>query len=517
MSQEKLKSVDTQDYKKMEFEQIVELSPINTMTATIDGTLTFLNKVSIETLKTLQGHISVPVDQLVGQSIDMFHKNPAVQRKIIGDPKNLPYQTIIDFAGEKLDLLLSPLYNSNGEYEGPLVSWSVVTESLRDSESAAMSDQMIDLAPINILMCSVDGTIEKVNKKSVKTLNTLRDLLPCPPEDMVGKKMDIFHKTPSFQQNIIGDPNNLPHKATITLGTEKLELEISPVFNKDNEYMGPMVTWDLVTSKYTLVSNLKTNSEQLEGSSTRLMEISSSLSSAAEETSAQANTASVAGEEVNAGVQSVASNMDEMSEAIKEITKVTSESSQMSSNASKLASKANDVISQLDKSSIDIGDIIKVISSIAQQTNLLALNATIEAARAGEAGKGFAVVANEVKELAKQTAKATSDITQKIEAIQNDSKEAMGAIVEIGGAIDNINGHAANIASSVEEQAATTNEVSRIVVESAEGVKQISENIGQVSQAATMTGKDAINALEASKDLKGIVESLNALIKEIDA
>ena len=172
---------------------------------------------------------------------------------------------------------------------------------------------------------------------------------------------------------------------------------------------------------------------------------------------------------------------------------------------------------QLDKSSIDIGDIIKVISSIAQQTNLLALNATIEAARAGEAGKGFAVVANEVKELAKQTAKATSDITQKIEAIQNDSKEAMGAIVEIGGAIDNINGHAANIASSVEEQAATTNEVSRIVVESAEGVKQISENIGQVSQAATMTGKDAINALEASKDLKGIVESLNALIKEIDA
>jgi hypothetical protein len=157
---------------------------------------------------------------------------------------------------------------------------------------------------------------------------------------------------------------------------------------------------------------------------------------------------------------------------------------------------------------MDIGNVIKVISSIAQQTNLLALNATIEAARAGEAGKGFAVVANEVKELASQTGKATQEITKKIETIQSDSKNAVDAIAEISGAIEKINGYTGNIAASVEEQAATTNEVTRIISESAEGVKQISENIVQVSQAAANTGKDAGKALEAAKVVGRIAETL---------
>ena len=106
MSQAKMKSVESTTEVEMEYHQMVALSPINTMTATKDGTLTYLNDVSIKTLKTLQEHINVNVDDLIGESIDMFHSNPAVQRKIIGDPKNLPYHTVIDFAGEKLDLQL---------------------------------------------------------------------------------------------------------------------------------------------------------------------------------------------------------------------------------------------------------------------------------------------------------------------------------------------------------------------------------------------------------------------------
>src|SRR5690606_12687970 len=154
-----------------------------------------------------------------------------------------------------------------------------------------------------------------------------------------------------------------------------------------------------------------------------------------------------------------------------------SESSQMAKMTLEKAQESNATILKLGASSQEIGDVIKVISSIAQQTNLLALNATIEAARAGEAGKGFAVVANEVKELAKQTAKATNDITKKIETIQSDSKNAVNAIGEISIAIDKVNGYAGNIAASVEEQASTTNEVTRIVTEAAEGVRQINENI----------------------------------------
>ena len=118
---------------------------------------------------------------------------------------------------------------------------------------------------------------------------------------------------------------------------------------------------------------------------------------------------------------------------------------------------------------------VKVITSIAEQTNLLALNATIEAARAGEAGKGFAVVANEVKELAKETAKATEDISRKIDAIQGDTAEAVKAIKEIRGIIGQVNDIATTIASAVEEQTATTNEIGRNVAEAAQGDGDIAQ------------------------------------------
>ncbi|MFZ9001898.1 MAG: methyl-accepting chemotaxis protein, partial [Bacteriovoracaceae bacterium] len=150
-----------------------------------------------------------------------------------------------------------------------------------------------------------------------------------------------------------------------------------------------------------------------------------------------------------------------------------------------------------------------------QQTNLLALNATIEAARAGDAGKGFAVVANEVKELAKQTARATNDITQKIENIQGDSVSAVQAIQDITDAIDKVNQYASNIAASVEEQAATTNEVTRIVNDSAEGVNQITENITQVSIAAENTGKDAMTTQQSAKVLGVMADKIKGYIQKI--
>lgn len=164
---------------------------------------------------------------------------------------------------------------------------------------------------------------------------------------------------------------------------------------------------------------------------------------------------------------------------------------------------------------VEIGNVIKVISSIAQQTNLLALNATIEAARAGEAGKGFAVVANEVKELAKQTAKATDDITNRINAIQGDSKEAVNAINGISTVIEKLNSISVAIAAAVEEQTATSNEVARVVKESNKGVEDIADVVRAVSASTKQNSLGAGQTLEAARSLTLLAEKLKALVKEV--
>jgi methyl-accepting chemotaxis protein len=365
------------------------------------------------------------------------------------------------------------------------------------------------------MMASPDGILTDINEALLDTLGRLQKYLPEKPENLIGKNIDIFHKNPESIRRIIKDPKNLPMRSVITIGPEKLTLLIGAILSKEGQYLGPMVTWEVVTDRVNLVNDVTRVSNTLSEAASSVQSISSSLGSAAEETSAQANTASVASEEVNAGVQTVATNMDEMVIAIKEITKVTNEAAEMTNEAMQLASSAGDIINKLGDSSQDIGNVIKVISSIAQQTNLLALNATIEAARAGEAGKGFAVVANEVKELANQTAKATSDITKKIETIQEDSKKAVLAIAEISTAIDKVNGFTSTIATSIEKQALTTNEVTRIMTEAADGVKQISENISQVSTAAANTGKDAIHAQEASKGMGDIAHTLKGYVDRL--
>ncbi|NBQ52068.1 MAG: hypothetical protein EBU49_00595 [Proteobacteria bacterium] len=313
----------------------------------------------------------------------------------------------------------------------------------------------------------------------------------------------------------MSDPKNLPHKAQIKLANETLHLLASPVFDGDNKYIGPMVTWDLITDRVTLVSNLNEASSQLAAAAAELNATASEMSSNAEETNREAVSAAGASEEISRGVDAVATNSEEMNAAIKEIARNASEASAMSNATLKQAHTTNDTIAQLGQSSQEIGNVIKVISSIAQQTNLLALNATIEAARAGEAGRGFAVVANEVKELAKQTARATEEITGKINAIQRDTGAAVEAIAAIAISIEKLNNIAGAIAASVEEQQATTTEMSRVVQDSAKGVSSITRNIKAVSEASSQTSSGASQCMTAAKQLAQLADSLRELVQKV--
>lgn len=264
----------------------------------------------------------------------------------------------------------------------------------------------------------------------------------------------------------------------------------------------------------TSMRSISRNAEALSTSSQQLAATSQEMSSNAEETAVQAGTVANATQEVTSNLNSVATGAEQMNSTVQSIAGNAGDAAKVAGEAVKAANAANATVAKLGVSSAEIGQVIKVITSIAQQTNLLALNATIEAARAGEAGKGFAVVAHEVKELAKQTAKATEDISQKITAIQEDTKRAVESIASISTIIDQINDISGTIATAVEEQSATTNEMSRNVQEAAKSSAEISQNIQGVAAAAEGTTRGAQDTLKAAQQLTEMAVQLRNLVNQ---
>ena len=260
------------------------------------------------------------------------------------------------------------------------------------------------------------------------------------------------------------------------------------------------------------VRGIATNAGALGESSEELLGVSQQMGASSQETAAQAGTVSAASEQVSQSVQTVAAAIEELGASIREIAKSAGDGARVATTAAEAAEQTNATIAKLGASSAEIGQVVKVITSIAQQTNLLALNATIEAARAGEAGKGFAVVANEVKELAKETAKATEEIGEKIAAIQGDTGRAVEAIKEITAIVAQISDISSTIATAVEEQTAATSEISRNVSEAARGSNEIAQNITSVAQAAQDTMAGAAKTRDAAGYLQLMASELQEMV-----
>jgi methyl-accepting chemotaxis protein len=260
------------------------------------------------------------------------------------------------------------------------------------------------------------------------------------------------------------------------------------------------------------MAGIAETSQQLYSSSEELSAVSNQMASASEETSSQASTVSAATEQVTQNMQSVSSASEEMSSSIKEIAQNANDAAQVAKQAVKAAEDSKSSMGELDASSQEIGQVIKLITSIAEQTNLLALNATIEAARAGDAGKGFAVVANEVKELAKQTAEATEEISQKIEGIQSRTSTATESITEVSKIIQQIDDIQQTIAAAVEEQTSTTTEIARNISEASKGGSEIGSAMTSMTQAANDSSQGAQNTLQSSKTLAEMSGELSNLV-----
>ncbi len=253
--------------------------------------------------------------------------------------------------------------------------------------------------------------------------------------------------------------------------------------------------------------------EQVHRASQEMRATAQTMSSLSDDSRQRATAVSQASEDASRNVQTVASATEQLASAIQEISQQVSHSTQIAGEAVDESKRTHATVSELVNAAQAIGEVVELITDIAEQTNLLALNATIEAARAGEAGKGFAVVASEVKDLANQTAKATDEIRAQIANIQSKTQEASGAIEAIGNTIVEIEGVTTAIAAAVEEQSAATQDISSSVSLAMEGTQRATNDIASVQEAAENTGEVSAQVLNAAEQL---AESAKLLRSEVN-
>jgi methyl-accepting chemotaxis protein len=490
---------------------MLDALPFNVLTCDPETlVINYANQQSITTLRQL-AHLlpsGVTADNIVGQCIDVFHKNPQMQRGLLSDPmKNLPHTAIIRLGPELLELNVASVPGNNGAVAALMLSWTVVTERER-------LVRMVNNMPINVMMADPETLeINFVNDTSIKTLTPLEHLLPIKAADLMGTCIDIFHKNPSHQRNLLKDPANLPHTAKITLGEEVLSLDVAAIVDDSGYYLGPMLSWSVVTAQTHLAHSASTGTDAIAAAATQLEAAATRMSSTIEEASTQSAAVAAATEEATANVHTVAAATEELSSSLDEVGRQSSNAADIAKNAVSQANETNAKVEALAGAAEKIGEVVTLISDIADQTNLLALNATIEAARAGDAGKGFAVVASEVKSLASQTAQATDEISTQITTIQNEIGGAVDAIKSIGEVIGTIDEVSTAIASAVEEQTAAVREIATNSQQAAEGTQEVSSNIAGVSQGVGETGTLAEEVMKAVKELS---ENSTKLKSEIE-
>lgn len=539
-------------------------SPINIMMANTDLEITYVNPASLNTLRTLAEYLPCKPEEVLGSSIDIFHENPAEQRRILSKPQNLPVRTNIQIGDQTADLLVSATYDQDGTYLGPMVTWEVITEKQRLERAAAEKTAIVENAPINILLADLDGIITYMNPASVSTLKSIEHILPTPVSNIVGSSYDIFHKNPAHQRRLLADPGNLPVETQIELEGEYLNLQASAIYDASGNYVGPMVAWSLVTDQVKakeaeearaeqerheqatlranverilkvvqgasegdlsqridletddaigqlangidrMIADLRDIISQVVDSGMQFAEGASVIAENSQHLAQGAQTQSASVEEMSASIEELTRSIESVKDNAGEANRVAGSTSQMAQEGGNAVQKSIEAMELIKTSSEQISEIIQVISEIASQTNLLALNAAIEAARAGEHGLGFAVVADEVRKLAERSSEAAKEISSLIKESTQRVQDGATLSEQTGAALE-------KIIDGVGATAAKISEIATATVEQAQNANEVAGAIQQVSHVTEQSAAASEEMASSSEELGAQATMLRDLV-----
>lgn len=566
-----------------------------------DFIITYVNKATLdllqsneETFAKVYPGFSAHKDKVMGACIDMFHKNPAHQRKLLDDVNNLPWSTDIKVAHLTFSLNVTAILDASGAYIGNSLEWQNVTEMRKKEIEVGRLSSAIDGMTTNLMMADTKGNIVYCNPAVLKMLSRreteLRAILPAfSVASIVGSNFDSFHKNPAHQQNLLGNPANLPFTSEISVGSLSFQLIAIALKDENQNHVGTAVQWlDLTeekdaqaqveglitaaisgeldrridTSNYSgfmlglgnninelmeaivepindainiaqaladgdltqsmdskyggqflllaeamngSIENLGNMVEEIRNASTNVFDAAREIAEGNNELSQRTETQASSLEETASAMEELTSTVQQNAENTTEASKLSSSVMDKATNGGEVVKNAIEAMSDINKSSKKIADIISVIDEIAFQTNLLALNAAVEAARAGEQGRGFAVVAAEVRNLAQRSAGAAKEI----KGLINDSVEAVGQGTKL---VDATGQTFTELVSAIAEVGKMLQDIDSAGKEQSAGIGEVSEAVSQMDE---MTQQNAALVEEASASSKSMEEQAQGLLEQI--
>ncbi len=548
---------------------MAENSPINIILADRDLQITYVNPASVETLKSLQQYLPCPADDVVGRSVDVFHKNPEVQRRILSSDRNLPHRTTIQIGAEKAELLVSPVYDDDGQYIGPMVTWDVVTKKLEMEEKNR--DYANQIAAISasqaVIEFELDGTVVTANDNFLQTLGYSLDEIqgqhhrmfvdptyaasPAYQEfwarlnrgeseagqyerftkggesiwiqarysallDSDGRAYKVVKYASDISKQVKLEAEQVAKEERDRQAQEELRQKVNELLVVVNAAAEGDLTQEITVTGDDAIGELAGGlrkmivdltgviSQVIEGAA-QFTEGSRIVSESAQTLAQGAQTQSASVEEMSASIEQLARSIDSVKENAGEANRVATETSGLAKEGGAAVKKSIEAMTRIKTSSGQIGEIIQVISEIANQTNLLALNAAIEAARAGEHGMGFAVVADEVRKLAERSSEAAKEISTLIKESTHRVEEGAVLSEQTGESLS-------KIIEGVDATAQRIAVIADATVEQAQNADEVSGAIGQVSEVTEQSAAGSEEMASSSEELGAQATALRDLV-----